>query len=113
MSPEQIAALVGAVVLCLGNLAALIKVWTDNAKVVKDRIATKLERDKDSTELHDKVLKLEFQTGALKDANAILTERLDDANRQINLFTTQLAQVLVKLDTMAELLKELKESRNG
>ena len=113
MTPEQITALVGAFVLCLGNLAALIKVWTDNAKVVKDRIATKLERDRDSTEIHDKVLKLEFQVGALKDTNAALTERLDDANRQINLFNTQLAQVLIKLDTMAELLKELKEGRNG
>lgn len=113
MTPEQIAALVGAVVLCLGNLAALIKVWTDNAKVVKDRIATKIERDRDSTEIHDKVLKLEFATGAMKDANAVLTERIDDANRQVNLLTTQLAQVLIKLDTMAELLKELKENRNG
>ena len=61
MTPEQIAALVGAFVLCLGNLAALIKVWTDNAKVIKDRLATKIERDRDSTEIHDKVLKLEFQ----------------------------------------------------
>jgi hypothetical protein len=56
---------------------------------------------------------LEFATGALKDANAVLTERIDDANRQVNLLTTQLAQVLIKLDTMAELLKELKENRNG
>ena len=113
MTPEQIAALVGSVVLCLGNLAALIKVWTDNAKVVKDRIATKLERDRDSTELHDKVLKLEFQATSLKDQNGILTERVDDANRQINLLNTQLAQVLTKLDNVIDVLKELKEHRNG
>ena len=113
MTPEQIAALVGAVVLCLGNLAALIKVWTDNAKVVKDRLATKIERDRDSTEIHDKVLKLEFTTGSLKDANAVLTERVDDANRQINLLNTQLAQVLTKLDNVIDVLKELKDNHNG
>lgn len=113
MTPEQIAALVGAIVLCLGNLAALIKVWTDNAKVIKDRIATKLERDRDSTEIHDKVLKLEFASGALKDANAVLTERVDDANRQINLLNTQLAQVLTKLDNVIDVLKELKDNHNG
>jgi hypothetical protein len=113
MTPEQIAALVGAIVLCLGNLAALIKVWTDNAKIKTDRTSTKEVRDKDSQELHDKVLKLEFQATSLKDQNGILTERVDDANRQINLLNTQLAQVLTKLDNVIDVLKELKEHRNG
>lgn len=113
MTPEQIAALVGVVVLCLSNLAALIKVWADNAKIKTDRTSTKEVRDKDSQELHDKVLKLEFQATSLKDQNGILTERVDDANRQINLLNTQLAQVLTKLDNVIDVLKELKEHRNA
>lgn len=109
MTAEQIAAIVGAVVLCLGNLAALIKVWTDNAKVVKDRIATKLERDKDSTELHDKVLKLEFTTQQLKDSQALTAQVVDDLRDQCSTLNTNIVKLDMAVASLTEVIKELRK----
>lgn len=109
MTTEQITAVVGAVLLCLGNLAALIKVWTDNAKVVKDRIATKLERDKDSTELHDKVLKLEFTTQQLKDSQALTAQVVDDLRDQCSTLNTNIVKLDMAVANLTEVLKELRK----
>lgn len=109
MTTEQIAAIVGAVVLCLGNLAALIKVWTDNVKVVKDRIATKLERDKDSTELHDKVLKLEFTTQQLKDSQALTAQVVDDLRDQCSTLNTNIVKLDMAVASLTEVIKELRK----
>lgn len=109
MTPEQIAALVGAVVLCLGNLAALIKVWADNAKTVKDRIATKLERDKDSVELHDKVLKLEFATQQLKDNQTLTAQVVDDLRDTCAALNTSVAKLDINIANLADAVKELRK----
>lgn len=109
MTAEQIAAVVGAVLLCLGNLAALIKVWTDNAKVIKDRIATKLERDKDSTELHDKVLKLEFTTQQLKDSQALTAQVVDDLRDQCAALNTNIVKLDMAVANLTEVIKELRK----
>jgi hypothetical protein len=109
MTTEQIAAVVGAVLLCLGNLAALIKVWTDNAKVIKDRIATKLERDKDSTELHDKVLKLEFTTQQLKDSQALTAQVVDDLRDQCSTLNTNIVKLDMAVANLTEVIKELRK----
>ena len=109
MTNEQIAALVGALVMCLGNLGALIKVWTDNVKLRNDRAATKEVRDKDSLELHDKVLSLEFKATQNKDNITLLFEQVSDSNKQIALLNTQLATVLTKMDSVLETLRELKD----
>ena len=78
MTAEQIAAIVGAVVLCLGNLAAWIKTASEVAKQKADRILTKASRDSDSQELHDKVLKLEFTTQQLRDNQTLTAQVVDD-----------------------------------
>lgn len=109
MTTEQIAAVVGAVLLCLGNLAALIKVWTDNAKVVKDRIATKLERDKDSTDLHDKVLKLEFTTQQLKDSQQLTAQVVDDLRDQCSTLNTNIVKLDMAVANLTEVIKELRK----
>jgi hypothetical protein len=109
MTTEQIAAVVGAVLLCLGNLAALIKVWTDNAKVIKDRIATKLERDKDSTELHDKVLKLEFTTQQLKDSQQLTAQVVDDLRDQCSTLNTNIVKLDMAVANLTEVIKELRK----
>lgn len=109
MTAEQIAAVVGAILLCLGNLAALIKVWTDNAKVIKDRIATKLERDKDSTELHDKVLKLEFTTQQLKDSQQLTAQVVDDLRDQCSTLNTNIVKLDMAVANLTEVIKELRK----
>ena len=103
------ASLIGAAVLLLTNLAGLVKVWSDNAKIRADRLETKTSRDRDSQEIHDKVIALEFKCGALKDAQQLITEQLSDTAKAVGILNTQLAQVLVKLDNVIEELKELKK----
>lgn len=112
MTPELWAGLIGAIILLLTNTAAVVKIWGDNIKTRDDRAATKEARDKDSLELHDKVLKLEFNYTALKDAQQLITEQLSDTAKAVGILNTQLAQVLVKLDNVIDELKELKK-RDG
>ena len=109
LSTEQIAAVIGAVVLLLTNTAALVKVWADNARTKTDRAATKSARDQDSQELHDKVLSLEFKATQNKDNITLLFEQVSDSNKQIALLNTQLATVLTKMDSVLETLRELKD----
>lgn len=112
MTPALWASLIGAVVLLLTNTAALIKVFTDNAKIKMDRAETKSSREKDSRELHDKVLKLEFGYTTLKDNQQLINKQVTDTAKAVGILNTQLAQVLVKLDNVIDELKELK-SHNG
>lgn len=109
MTTEQIAAVVGAVVLCLGNLAAWIKTATDLAKQKADRLLTKQNRDADSQELHDTVLKLGFQVNQNKNNIGLLFDQMTDQLKQIGLLNTQLAQVLTKMDVLCDAIKELKD----
>lgn len=108
MTPELWAALIGALVLLLTNLAGLVKVWTDLAKTKSDRIQTAEMRNKDSQELHDTVLKMGFQVDQNKNNIGLLFEQMADQLKQIGLMNTQLAQVLIKMDNIVETLKELK-----
>lgn len=105
MTPELIAAIVS--ILLAG--AALLKQLADKVKITNDRAATKAERDADSQELHDKVLKLEFTTTALKDSQSLNATAIDDLRDQ----TSQLNINIVKLDmavaSLTEAIKGLKE----
>lgn len=109
MTPELWAALIGAIVLLLTNTAAVIKIWGDNLKTKDDRASTKEARDKDSMELHDKVLSLEFKSTQNKDSINLLFEQVADSNKQIALLNTQLATVLTKMDSVIDTLRELKD----
>lgn len=109
MTTEQIAALVGSVVMCLGNLGALIKVWTDNVKLRNDRAQTKEARDKDSLELHDKVLKLEFATTQRKDQQALTTTVVDDLRDQCAALNTNIVKLDMAVANLIEAIKELRK----
>lgn len=109
MTTEQIAAIVGALVLCLGNLAALIKVWADLAKQKADRILTKASRDSDSQELHDKVLKLEFTTQQLKDSQQLTAQVVDDLRDQCSTLNTNIVKLDMAVANLTEVIKELKK----
>lgn len=77
--------------------------------VESDRLTTKEARDKDSLELHDKVLNLEFRSTQNKDNISLLFEQVSDSNKQIALLNTQLATVLTKMDSVIDTLRELKD----
>lgn len=110
MTPELWKVLIGAVVLVLTAAAGLLKVWTDLAKVKTDRLATKTERDKDSLEIHDQILKHSFQLQQLKDAQSLTATVVDDLRDTCS----QLNSNIVKLDTnVLNLTEVVKELRRG
>lgn len=109
MTTEQIAALVGAAVLCLGNLAAWIKTATEVSKQKADRLLTKESRDKDSLELHDKVLKLEFTTTQLKDQQALTATVVDDLRDQCSALNTNIVKLDMAVANLTEAIKELRK----
>lgn len=109
MTTEQIAALVGALVMCLGNLAALIKVWTDNVKLRNDRAATKETRDKDSADLHDQCMKNTWDIQALKDMSGHRDQVIEQLQQQISILNSTMATTNVKLDTLTEVIREMKK----
>lgn len=104
-----IAELIGAVILLVTNLATYIKSHSDVAAIKADRAQTAQTRDKDSLELHDKVLSLEFKSTQNKDNITLLFEQVSDSNKQIALLNTQLATVLTKMDSVIDTLRELKD----
>lgn len=109
MTTEQIAAIVGAVVLCLGNLAAWLKTASDVAKQKADRLLTKETRDADSQELHDKVLKLEFTTQQLKDNQALTAQVVDDLRDQCSTLNTNIVKLDMAVANLTEVIKELRK----
>jgi len=113
MTPELWATLIGAVVLLLTNTAAVVKIWGDNIATKDDRLATKTARDKDSAELHDKVLALEFRATQNKDNISLLFEQVADTAKAVNALNTQFATMLTKMDSVLETLRELKDLKHG
>lgn len=113
MTPELWATLIGAVVLLLTNTAAVIKIWGDNIATKDDRAATKTARNRDSAELHDKVLALEFKATQNKDNITLLFEQVADTAKAVGALNTQFATLLTKVDSVLDTLKELKERNRG
>lgn len=109
MTPELWAALIGSIVMCLGNLAALIKVWTTVAQQRADRAQTKEARDKDSQDLHDAVMKNTWEITQLKDMSCHRDQVIEQLQQQITILNSTMATTNVKLDTLTEAIKELKK----
>lgn len=110
MTPELWAALIGALVLLLTNLAGLVKVWSDLTKQKTDRAETKATRDKDSLELHDAVQKATWEIGILKDNAQHRDVLIEDLQKQINTLNSTLAVTNVQLNTLVDAIKDLKKS---
>lgn len=108
MTTELWAALIGALVLLLTNLAGLVKVWSDLSKQKADRITTKVNRDQDSLLLHDAVQKATWEIGILKDNAQHRDTLIEDLQKQINTLNSTLAVTNVQLNTLVDAIKELK-----
>lgn len=104
-----IAALVVAITSLVGNLALLVKVITDKMKLTNDRLATKTERDKDSQELHDMVLKHGFQISQLKDQQALTSTVVDDLRDTCATLNTNIVKLDTNVSNLTSVIKELKE----
>jgi uncharacterized coiled-coil DUF342 family protein len=112
MTPELIAAIVSCLLGVAGLTAAAtawLKAKTESERIRAERLSTKLERDSDSQAMHDSMLKLQFEVTSLKDTSVLHAEHIEDLNKQSATLNTTLAQVLTKLDSIVETLKELRE----
>lgn len=103
--PKLIAALVGLIV----ELTLLVKVWRDLIAVKASRQETKESRDRDSQELHDKVLKLEFTTAALKDQQALTATVVDDLRDQCSVLNSNLVKLDTNVANLTEAIRELRK----
>lgn len=73
------------------------------------RKETKNERDKDSQNLHDDILKLKFDVQALKDDKVLVHTVQTDLQEQVNQLTTAVAKLSVSVEQFSEAVKELRE----
>lgn len=105
MTPELWGLLIANVVSVLAALTALIK----SKLTDKDRAETKIARDADSTELHDKVLKLEFLTTQLKDNMSLNATAIDDLRDQTAALNVNIVKLDVAVASLTEAIKELKK----
>lgn len=92
------------VVLCLGGLY----LWFRFGRIEKDRAETKANRDKDSLEIHDTLLKHSFQIDELKGRTVLHEEILEDLRKQINILSTNIAILSEKIDNLNNIIKESK-----
>lgn len=73
------------------------------------RKETKNERDKDSQEIHDDLIKLKFEVQALKDDKVLVHTVQTDLQEQVNQLTTAVAKLSVSVEQFSEAVKELRE----
>lgn len=77
--------------------------------VQSKRKETKNERDKDSQEIHDDLIKLKFEVQALKDDKVLVHTVQTDLQEQVNQLTTAVAKLSVSVEQFSEAVKELRE----
>jgi peptidoglycan hydrolase CwlO-like protein len=106
-------ALIVAVTSLVANLAILVKVVTDKIKLTNDRAATAAQRDKDSQDLHDAVLKHGFQIQQLKDQQALTSTVVDDLRDTCATLNTNIVKLDLNVANLADVIKELKNVRTN
>ena len=100
--------LIAAIVAFLGALTMLVKVYTDILRIKADRSSTKEVRDKDSQELHDKVLAQGFAIQQLKDAQSLTSTVVDDLRDQCSTLNSNIVKLDVNVANLTEAIKEMR-----
>ena len=100
---------IAACVLLITNLAGLIKLWGGLAKQRADRIETKAARDKDSSELHDKVLKHDFMISQLRDQQSLQATVIDDLRDTCATLNSNIVKLDTNVSNLTEAIKEMKK----
>lgn len=90
-------------------LLGLIGAITVYFKVRSERKETKSERDKDSLNLHDTILKHEFELTKLKDDFAHQHNINEDLNKQIVELAKAVSTFSVAVDNLIKTVDELKD----
>lgn len=77
-------------------------------KMNNERKATKVERDKDSEEIHDKLLKHDFEIQHLKDDYVLQRTINEDVSKQITELSKAVATLSFSVQEFAQSVKELR-----
>lgn len=68
----------------------------------KDRSETKAARDKDSQDIHDSILKLQFEMSNLKGVTDLHRETLEDLRKQMCIVVKELAELNCSIKMILE-----------
>lgn len=92
------------VVLCLGGLY----LWFKFGQIEKDRKETKVERDEDSQEIHDDILKLKFKVSELEGRTVHHADLLEDLREQVATLNSNISKLTVQIEMYCNLIKDKK-----
>lgn len=74
-------------------------------KVEADRFETKQQRDSDSQNLHDDVLKLKFKVNELDGRTVHHADVLEDLRTQVATLNANISKLTIQLETYCDILK--------
>lgn len=75
-------------------------------KIGNERATTKAERDKDSNDIHDKLLKFEFDIANMKGEVGHHKDILEDLRNQINTLNINIVKLTVSLENLGNNLEK-------
>lgn len=75
-------------------------------KIGNERRETKVERDKDSQAIHDKILKLDFEVTNIKGNVGHHQEVLEDLRNQINVLNMNIVKLTVSMENLVKNLEK-------
>lgn len=78
-------------------------------KIGNERSVTKAERDKDSQNLHDKLLKVEFDMANVKGEVGHHQEVLEDLRNQIGILNVNIVKLTVSMENLVKNMQEYKK----
>ena len=93
------------VVLCLGGLY----LWFRFGRIEKDREQTKATRDKDSLDIHDKLLTHDFKISNLQGIVDLHRDKLDSIDKQLAIVNRELVKLNLSVEHLSVALKEQNE----
>lgn len=109
MTPELVTTLVMSIVGCLGALTFFLKSRSDVATIKAERSETKEQRDKDSQELHDKVIKIECAVESHDKKIERQSVLIEKSSNEIACINKTLAELNVNICNILDCIKEIKD----
>lgn len=93
-------------VVCIIGIAYL---WFKFGRVQQDRVETKAERDKDSQDIHDKLLTHDFKISELQGIVNLHRDKLDSIDKQLGIVNQELVKLNIQVEHLANALEKQNE----
>lgn len=104
LSPEMGAALIGLVVAATGWL----KNHSDVKAITEDREVVKANRDADSQQIHDDMIRAKERLESQQNQIQALFGQMTDSNKAISVLQNQNASIITLMKTIVKSIDELK-----